>query len=99
MNHLYETAPFWVIEHSTFKGKNIGQGCFSIKIIQHEFARVSRLIEHFKQRIEEIAIKNQTAITCVEDFDKIENEPELKAFLNCNILELMMAHDIASPGL
>lgn len=90
MNHSYEIAPFWVIEHSTFQRKNIGGGSYLIKMILHEFERAHQTIEFFRQRLEEITLKNSDTINCVEDIGKIETDQELKEIMNSNILELFI---------
>lgn len=89
MNHSYETAPLWIIEHSTFAGKNIGQGSYFIKGILHEFENASKTIEFVRKRIEETAIQNQHLINSTDDIGKIEDQ-ELKNLLGSNILELFM---------
>jgi len=90
LNHSYEIAPLWVIEHSTFQRKNIGGGSYLIKMILHEFERASKTIEFFRIKLEEIAVKNCDIINSVEDIGKIEKDEELKGIMSSNILELFI---------
>lgn len=90
LNHSYETAPFWIIEHSTFAGKNIGQGSYNIKGILHEFERASKTVEYVRQRFEEIVVQHQSIINCVDDIGKIDDDQELKVILGSNIVELFI---------
>ena len=90
MNHSYETAPFWVIEHSTFQGKNIGQGCYWIKLILHEFERASKTLDYFRQKVEKTALQYQEALNFADDIQKIDGDQEFKSILNSNILNLII---------
>lgn len=90
LNHSYETAPFWVIEHSTFQGKNIGGGCYMIKFILHEFEKASKTIEYFRQKVEKTVLQHQEALNCADDIEKVDGDQEFKSILNSNILNLII---------
>jgi len=89
LNHSYETAPFWVIEHSTFQGKNIGGGCYLIKFILHEFEKASKTIEYFRQKVEKTALQHQEGLNSADDIEKVDGDQEFKSIMNYNILELI----------
>lgn len=90
LNHSYETAPFWVIEHSTFQGKNIGGGCYLIKFILHEFEKASKTIEYFRQKVEKTVLHHQEALNCADDIEKVDGDQEFKSIMNSNILNLII---------
>jgi len=87
LNHSYETAPLWILDHNNYVDRrNIGQGAYSIKLILHEFEKTSNLIDYLQQKCEEIIMKHKGKIHSVDDIWLLE-DPELKNFINSNILD------------
>lgn len=90
MNHCYETAPLWILDHNDLLEKrNVGQGAYSIKLILHEFNKAFKTVDAFEQRLETAIIRHKDAIQSVDDIEKID-DPELKSLLNTNVLNLFM---------
>ena len=90
LNHCYETAPLWILDHNDLVEKrNVGQGAYSIKMILHEFEKSSNIIDLFEQKLENLVIKHKDTIQNIDDIGRID-DPELKSLINSNILDLFI---------
>lgn len=87
LNHSYETAPLWIIDHNNFMEKrNIGQGAYLVKGILHEFEKATKIIDFLQQKFEEMVLQHKSKIKTIEDIGLVD-DPELKKFMSTSILE------------